>query len=97
VSIKRETHQADAIGLKTRVCDFVAVPEQFNSRRPESSVKSSPAGVSWVKVLVKCPITSLIKCQTQSQAIKGKKSTVGDGVRMDIKTQIRRFHKIAHA
>lgn len=29
VSIKRETHQADAIGLKTRVCDFVAVPEQF--------------------------------------------------------------------
>lgn len=57
VSIKRETHQADAIGLKTRVCDFVAVPEQFNSRRPESSVKSSPAGVSWVKVLVKCPIT----------------------------------------
>jgi hypothetical protein len=29
VSIKRKTHQADAIGLKTRVCYFVAVPEQF--------------------------------------------------------------------
>lgn len=38
-----------------------------------------PGGVPWVKVLVKCPITSLIKCQTQSQAIKGKKSTVGMG------------------